>query len=118
MNIRRNDPHLTFSLGKDERIHAKLTLTITAGLLDSSKPLSLQENKDAGSVPKGVFECAEKKLSAQIVSAFEKCKSAGCDLFGVLSHLKNHEKKRFNQLKDTCLQNTILQTEVRFIGVR
>jgi hypothetical protein len=96
----------------------KIQLIMTAGLLDSSAPLPLQNSKDVGAVPSGVFDAAAKRLSGQIVSAFEKCRSAQCDLFGILSHLRLSEKDRFLELKHNALESSILEVEVRFRGVR
>jgi Ger(x)C family germination protein len=116
--IRRNSPKVKFSLDQDGKMKVKIHLTMTAGLLDCSKSLSLEEGKDAGDIPKSAFENAEVLLSSQITALFEKCRSVNCDLFEVRSALQKQEKKRYEKLKDNILQNAEVEVSVRFQGVR
>ena len=117
LTIRRNSPKTKFTLTNDQSATFEVRLTLTAGLLDYSLALP-QEKADAGSVPTGAFDAAEKRLAAQITSAFEKCRAFGCDLFELTSMLYRQKNPRFEQLKTDLLQNTSLQVQVRFQNVR
>lgn len=117
LTIRRNSPKTKFTLTNDQSATFEVRLTLTAGLLDYSLALP-QEKADAGSVPTGAFDAAEKRLAAQITSAFEKCRAFGCDLFELTSMLYRQKNARFEQLKTDLLQNTSLQVQVRFQNVR
>ena len=118
LNVRRNTPKRNFCLGEDNRPVYQAEILMTAGLLDFSKALSLQEGKDAGDIPEGVFAAAEQRLEGQISSVFEKCKNCRCDLFGVVESLQKKEKSKFEQLKTTALDNAVLDVRVRFQKVR
>ncbi len=118
LSIKHNTPKSKFSLGKDKRATLKIELTLSAGILDYSKTLSLEETKDAGDVPEGVFEKAGKLLSSQINTAFEKCRAVNCDVFELAKSLKKYEKELFGELKKDVVQNSILQVSVRFRNVR
>ena len=117
LTIRRNSPKTKFTLSSDNLATFEVQLTLAAGLLDYSLALP-QEKADAGAVPTGAFDAAEKRLAAQITSAFEKCRAVGCDLFELTSMLYRQKNDRFEQLKTDLLQNTSLQVQVRFQNVR
>ncbi len=117
LSIRRNTPKLTLKLASNDTATLMIKLTLTAGLLDYSLALP-PEKADAGDVPQGAFQAAEKRLSAQIVSTFEKCRSLGCDLFELISMLHRQENARFDSLKGEFLQNASVQVDVRFQNVR
>lgn len=117
LTVRRNTPKLSLKLNANDKATLLIKLTLTAGLLDYSLALP-PEKADAGDVPQGAFQAAEKRLAAQIVSTFEKCRSTGCDLFELLSMLHRQEQQRFDQLKTDVLQNASIQVDVRFQNVR
>lgn len=118
LNIRRNSTSQSFKLGEDGRAVLRAEIVMTAGLIDYSKALSLEEGKDAGDVPSGVFDAAEKRLEGQIQEVFELCKNCRCDLFGIVEQLQKREKKQFESLKNTILENAILNLSVTFRNVR
>ena len=118
LSIKRNTPKKNFTLGKDGRTYFALNVTLSAGLLDYSKATDVTQSTDAGDVPDGVFDAAEKRLAAQIDTVFEKCRNANCDLFGVLEHLQKKENKRYEELKNHALEQTVLKIDVRFQNVR
>ncbi|MBQ8323149.1 MAG: hypothetical protein IJX91_04205 [Clostridia bacterium] len=118
LTVKRNDPKTKFSLHENGRTSCKIELTVSAGLLDLSSARSGKETADVGDVPDGVFENAEKRLSAQIKTAFDKCRTANCDLFGVLEYLQKNESNRFEELRFTALENTTAEVTVRFRNVR
>lgn len=118
LSIKHNTPKTEFSLGKDGRATMKITVTLTAGLLDYSKALPLEEGKDSGDVPNGVFEAAEKRLSSQIQTAFEKCRSCGCDIFELKSALHKKNKDLEGANSAALLQNALAEIDVVFQGVR
>ena len=118
LTIKRNQPKLKVSLGGNERACVKIQITLTAGLLDYSKAFSLDNGKDAGDVPSGVFASAEKLLASQITETFEVCKNANCDIFGVGEKLQKHEKNSYEKIKSTALKNATLNVDVTFKNVR
>ncbi len=118
LSIKHNTPKTEFSLGKDGRATMKITVTLTAGLLDYSKALPLEEGKDSGDVPSGVFEAAQKRLTSQIQTAFEKCRSCGCDIFELKSALHKKNKDTDGTNETALLQNALAEINVVFQGVR
>lgn len=118
LNIKHNAKKSKVILGPDGRATMKIRLTLSAGLLDVSKAKPLDEIRDVGNVPSGVFSQAEKLLTAQITSAFEKCRACGCDIFGVGESLQKHNNKRYKAVKDVALKNALLDIQVTFRGVR
>jgi hypothetical protein len=105
-------------VGKDGSAALKIDVKITAGLLDYSKSLPLLQTKDGGSLPNGTFAAAQKKLLAQISTAFEKCKSCGCDLFGLQERLHKYNHSKYTQLKNEILQKTKLEAKITFSSIR
>ena len=118
LSIKRNTPKTKFKIGADGRASYKIEITLSAGLLDYSKALSLSEGKDAGDVPSAVFESAEKRLSGHIKTTFEKCRAANCDIFGLVEDLQKKNKKQFESLKGKLLENALLEVSVRFQNIR
>ena len=49
---------------------------------------------------------------------FEKCRTSGCDLFGLTEQLQKKEKARFETVHPTLLENATAEISVRFQGVR
>lgn len=118
LSIKRNQPKMKVSLGGDNRACVQIQITLTAGLLDYSKALSVEKGTDAGDVPSGVFFSASKLLSSQISETFEVCKNANCDAFGIAERLQKHEKKNYKQVKNDALKNATLEVNVSFTNVR
>lgn len=118
LSVKKNSPKTEFSVGKDGRTTMKITVKMTAGLLDSSKALGLENATDAGDVPSGAFEAAQKRLAAQIQTTFDKCRACGCDIFGLKENLQKKESERYPHLKESVLKNAIAQVHVQFQNVR
>ncbi len=118
LTVKRNNAKTACKLGKDLRVAYQIDLTLSAGLLDSSKAFSKTEGIDVGDVPTSAFSAAEKLLSAQISSAFEKARTSGCDIFGVLESLQKRKNKHFEAVKNTALNQTSLEISVRFQNIR
>ena len=118
LSIKRNSPKIKISLGANGQACVRVSVKLSAGLLDYSKALPVEKGADLGDVPSGVFFAAEKLLVSQIHETFETCKSVNCDIFGVGEHLQKHEKKNYPQIKDTALKNATLEVNVRFENVR
>ena len=116
LTVKRNDPKTNFSISQDGRVGCQIDITLSAGLLDYAGAQT--RFADVGDVPDGVFESAGKRLSSQITTAFEKCRSANCDIFGVLEHLQKKENTRLETLRYTALENAVLEVSVRFRGIR
>ena len=118
LTIKQNDSKLSLQISKEGLANLKIKLTLTAGILDYSKALPLDEVSDAGDVPDGIFVAAEKKLAADISSVFEKARLNGCDIFGVQELLIKHKPRNLHQYKDTVLQNTRPDVHVSFRNLR
>ena len=118
LTVRRNLPKTKFKVGSDGRATYRVNLTMTAGLLDYSQALPRDKNSDAGDVPSGTFQAAEKRLAGQIHTTFEKCRATGCDLFGIVEQLQKLENRRFEELKQDALKNAIVHVSVKFQNVR
>lgn len=118
LNVKRNSPKTKFTLGADGRASYKIQVTMSAGLLDYSKALSLDKGTDAGDVPKAVFESAEKRLTGQIKTLFEKCRATNCDIFGLIEDLQKKDKKRYHQLRQNVLETAVLEVSVTFRNIR
>ena len=96
----------------------KIKLTLTAGFADASFSRPLQETKDAGAIPSGVFPQAEKLLASQVKDAFEKCRAVDCDIFGVKERIQKYNAKAYKRLKNTALSSAVLDISVTFQGIR
>ena len=118
LNIKNNAAKLQLHTGKDGRAQLKIRLSLTAGLLDYSKALPLNDGADTGDVPSGVFYAAEQKLTSEILSVYEKSRACGCDLFGTRDLLIKHASKKLRHYADTILQNCTLTVDVHFKNVR
>jgi spore germination protein KC len=117
LSIKNNSPKNKLVVGKDGRASYQIDVTLSAGLLDYSKAPLQNEGADSGDVPHGVFSVAEKRLSSQIERAFEKCKTTGCDAFGILDLLQKYHPSK-TQLLPTLLQRSSAVVSVHFRGVR
>lgn len=117
LSVKRNSPKRKFTLGENGQPTLKIQLSMTAGLLDDSSAIT-NEVADAGDVPNGAFQAAEKRLAAQIHSTFDKCRACGCDLFKIIESIQKKEHKHLSALKDSALENSILEVSVRFRNVR
>ncbi|MBE5747683.1 MAG: hypothetical protein E7352_05900 [Clostridiales bacterium] len=118
LSVKKNSPKRKLTVGKDGSANFKIELTMTAGLLDNSSALPLEELSDFGDVPGGVFAAAEKKLSGEIKTLFEKTKALGCDIFGVQELLVKYEKRALHRFKDKLLSSTTLTVDVSFQNIR
>ena len=118
LNIKNNSVKRKVRVGQNGSATLQLTVKLTAGMLDYSKSLPLEQTKDAGDIPNGAFYAAERSLSAQLQTAFEKCKACGCDLFGIQESLQKYRKKDYKKYKETALQSARLEASVRFISLR
>lgn len=118
LTIKQNDAKLSLQISNEGLASLKIKITLTAGILDYSKALPLEEVSDVGDVPDGVFAAAEKKLAADITSVFEKARLNGCDIFGIQELLIKHKARSLRRYKDTILQNTRPDVRVTFRNLR
>ena len=118
LSVKQNTPKRKLKVGKDGSANFQIDLSLTAGLLDNSAALPLDELSDGGDVPGGVFTAAQKKLAGEINTLFEKTKAVGCDLFGVRELLIKYEKRDLHHFQDSLLSNTVLAVNVSFQNVR
>ncbi|MBQ3019005.1 MAG: hypothetical protein IJD77_00245 [Clostridia bacterium] len=118
LNIKNNAAKVRLKVGKDGHAQLQIKLSLTAGLLDYSKALPLEESADMGDVPSGVFAAAEKKLAGDVLSTYEKCRSCGCDLFGARELLIKYKSRNFHRFANTLLENSAATVNVHFKNVR
>ena len=118
LTIKQNDAKLSLQISNEGSASLKIKITLTAGILDYSKALPIEEVSDAGDVPDGVFAAAEKKLAADITSVFEKARLNGYDLFGIQELLIKHKARSLHRYKNTVLQNTRPSVHVSFRNLR
>ncbi len=118
LTVRRNNPKLDLKIGEDGRGELTITLNMIAGVSDYSKAQGLEETKDGGSLPVGAFAAAEKKLAATLVTAYEKARAVGCDVFALEERLVKYKRRKYHAYKDSILTDTPLSVTVRFESVR
>ena len=118
LTVKRNAPKIKLEVGKDGSSRVQVQLTMTAGIADYSKALNVNELADAGDIPDGIFFAAEKKLAAELTTAYEKARKVGCDVFGLEERLVKYKKREYHQHKDSLLEKSSLTVKVRFEGVR
>lgn len=118
LTIKHNDPKIQLKVGEEGNGQLKVRLTMTAGVADYSKSIDLRKLADAGNVPDGVFAAAEKKLAAELTSAYEKAKAVGCDVFGVKERLIKYKNRKYHVQKEDFLGRTVFTADVRFEGIR
>ena len=95
----------------------KISLSLTAGLLDTANAFSYKRAKDAGDITRENLQAAEKLLKAQVITTFEKCRNLNCDLFELKDTLLKRRKYKKTDFY-SVLENCILQVEVRFKNLR
>ncbi len=117
LSIKNNAPKTSLRVGQDGRGSFQIAVTLTAGLQDNSGADISYNAVDAGDVPYGVFASAEKRLASQIENTFNKCKNANCDLFGLQDLLQKYHPS-MQAYSATILQNSTVETRVKFRGVR
>ena len=118
LTVKQNQPKIKLQTGEKDNFLLKIDVTITAGILDFSKSQDLKDIADVGAVPKEYFTTAEQKLASEIQTVYEKCRSIGCDVFGVQERLIKYENRSFERQKDTALKNTRADVTVKFQNVR
>ena len=118
LTVKQNAPKTSLKVGEDGSGLLQIKLTLTAGILDSSKAAPLENLRDAGDVPPAVFGAAQQKLAASIKQTFEKTRTLNCDIFGVMDMLAKHENKKYPRYQTEILQNTRAEVSVKFENVR
>ncbi len=118
LNVKRNTPKLKLSIEKKDAPVLKISLTVTAGILDGAKLQTLEETADAGKIPSGVLPNAEEKLKTDLLALFEKTRALGCDIFECQETLKRKNYEYYYQLKDEILKTVRPKVEVKFENVR
>ena len=118
LSVRKNSPKIKFQVNKDGNASLQIRLTRTVGALDYSNAQPADKIADVGDIPNGIFPLAEKKLTAEISTAFEKCKACGCDIFRLRERLIKYKNRRLQKYSQTLLQNTVAQVSVRLENVR
>ena len=118
LTVKNNERKTKLNVGADGRATLKLQITVAAGLLDYSQALPLEGSVDVGDVPDGVFAAGEKLLHSHIQTAFDKCRGAGCDLFGVIDRMQKYHPKAYAKNKDKALETSLAEITVHFRNVR
>lgn len=118
LTIKQNAPKIKLKVSKNGLATLKIDLTLTAGLLDYAKALPPKDLADVGDVPAGAFSAAQKKLSGEILSLFEKTRALDCDLFRVADRFRKTGNPDFYTYQKSLLQNTVIEVDVHFQNVR
>ena len=118
LSVKHNDSKIKIEIGKEGQGQITALLTLTAGLLDYSQALDLEQLGDGGDVPYGVFASAEKKLSAEVASAYEKAKAVGCDLFGIKERFVKYKNRKYHKEGDSFFEKAPFIVKVRFENIR
>ena len=118
LTIKQNAPKIKLKVAKNGLATLKINLTLTAGLLDYAKSISPQDLADVGDVPAGAFSAAQKKLSGEILSLFEKTRALDCDLFRIADRFRKTGNPNAQIYQDTLLKNSVVEVEVHFQNVR
>ena len=118
LSVKQNAPKIKLHVAKNGAATLKIHLTITAGLLDYSKSLPVEEIADAGDVPADAFSAAQKKLAGQILTLFEKTRALNCDVFRVRDRFQKTGNPNFSRYESDLLANTNAEVTVRFNNVR
>ncbi len=118
LSFKQNAPKIKLHVAKNGMANLKIQLTVVAGLLDYSKSLPADKLSDAGDVPAGVFSAAQKKLTGEIISLFEKTRALDCDVFSLRDRLRKTGNRAYSAYESTLLSNTVLEVDVQFKGVR
>ena len=91
---------------------------MTAGIADYSKAVDLNKLSDVGDGPDGVFAAAEKKLTGELTSAYEKARAVNCDVFSIKERLSKYKNRNYQTKKEEFFNHNTLSVHVRFEGVR
>lgn len=118
LNIKRNKSSLKFSVDKNSMAKLKIQVKATAGIQDASFSQTVVELGDSGAVPEKIFADAKQKLTAEIVSVFEKSKKSRCDVFDVGERLQKFENDYFSAFREDILERLILDVSVEFENLR
>ena len=118
LSVKNNDSKIKLNYHDGGRATLRIDVIMSAGLLDYSGSLGLENVTDGGDVPSGAFTSAEKLLSSQIVTAFEKCRLCACDLFGVGERMQKYKPRAYKEYKDSLLQNATYEIHVKFRNIR
>lgn len=118
LTIKHNSPKIKLTVGEDGHGQVNIHVTLTAGVSDYSKAIDLKKLADAGDVPDGVFAAAEKKLTAELTSAYEKARGVGCDVFSIKERLIKYKNRKYHVEKEEFFNQTTLSVNVRFEGLR
>ena len=118
LSIKQSAAKISLDIGQDGQARLNIKLALTAGALDASQALPLEKLADGGDVPDGIFSAAEKKLTGEISSLFEKTRSLNCDIFGVRDLLVKRKPKKLHRYADTLFQDTRPLVTVHFRNVR
>ena len=118
LTIKHNTPKIDLSVGEKGNGSVKIHLTMTAGIADYSKAVDLNKLSDVGDVPDGMFAAAEKKLTGELTSAYEKARAVGCDVFSIKERLSKYKNRNYQTKKEEFFNHNTLSIHVRFEGVR
>lgn len=118
LTIKHNSPSVKLKINDNGVAKLTIDVKMVAGIADFSGAKDQNKIKNAGDVPPAVFRAAEEKLKTQIESVFEKSQKSGCDLFGLIDHLKKYENRYFEPFKTDVLTRVIPTVTVSFSTVR
>ena len=118
LTIKQNAPKVNLKVAKNGMASLKIELDLTAGLLDYAKALPAEQVEDAGDVPSGAFDAAQKKLAGEILALFEKTRALDCDIFRIRDRLRKTGNAHYSQYESTLLSNTVAEVRVHIKNIR
>ena len=118
LTVKRNSPKMRLTIKDSSAPILKISLTVTAGILDEANLQTIDETTDAGKIPNGVLPKAEETLRADLLALFEKTRALNCDIFKCKETLKRKNYKDYYRLKDEILTAVQAKIEVKFQNVR
>lgn len=118
LTIKQNASKVKLKVAKNGMACLKINLDLTAGLLDYAKALPVEDIEDAGDVPPGAFDAAQRKLAGEILALFEKTRALDCDVFSVRDRFRKTGNPSFSQYEGSLLSNTVAEVTVHFKNIR
>ncbi len=99
---------------KEEYPKLKIEVKMSVSIGDTNYIDELKNLSNSSEVNKNIIEKAEKQLTKEIESLFEKSKNSNCDLFDIKKSLYQKDYNDYYKLKEDILKNCVLEIQVKF----
>ena len=110
--LRNNRGKITLTV-KNGRPIVNVRLKVAARIDDTNVSVSPENLAGGYTVPENVLKDLEKELSSVIVSAFEKARADGCDLFEIKDRLYRTQNKYYAALENRALTDAAINVTVK-----